>query len=243
MLPTIPTNRPGARRRPLLAISVAGLIAAGALAGCSTSGGSDSSNTTAAKKTTTTEKTTTTAEETTTTGASSGDVPSVDDLTSILPPASKVGEGWTGPTKTPKGDDSISNAIKAQCPDASLGDDSDPEVDVTYDHSNGTSLEISFDRTMDDVKDGDAAKVVAAVNKCADVNYTDPSDGTKYVIDLAAQEDPGIGDQGAKLAAHIKATTSAGKLIDFYTYDYAIVRGGVGISIVGTDGVADDGTV
>src|SRR4051812_14288354 len=107
MLPTSQTNRSGSRRRPLLAISIAGLIAAGALAGCSTSGGSDSSNTTTADETTTTE------------GGSSGDAPTEEELTSILPPASKLGDGWTGPTDSPASDKGLSNAIKEQCPDAS----------------------------------------------------------------------------------------------------------------------------
>ncbi|MCU1354585.1 MAG: hypothetical protein JWM89_3 [Acidimicrobiales bacterium] len=204
-------------------------LAATLLVSCGASGGSD-----AATTTTKAPKATTTS----TIAASSSDAPSVDDLTALLPPASKLGQGWNDAPADTSSDTTGSKAIEEQCPDlAKVGDNQGEDNDVkgTYVGPGSAELEVSFDRTVKAYTDDEFQTIVDAVNTCK-VSYT--TDGSTVSLAFQAEVDPGIGDQGVKMLA--SATLKADGLdtpIDFKTYLYAFRRGAVGVSIQGTDGL------
>ena len=210
-------------------------LAAALLAGCGASGGSDAATTTTKPSKATT---TTAADATTTTAAGSGDAPSVDDLTALLPPASKLGEGWTDAPADSSSDTTGSKALEEQCPDLTkLGDTQGDDDDVkgNYVGPGSAELDVSFNRTAKAFTDDEFQTIVDAVNACK-VTYT--SDGSTVSLAFQAEVDPGIGDQGVKmLASATLQTDGMDTPIDFKTYLYAFRRGAVGVSMQGTDGV------
>ncbi len=220
----------------------AAAVALALLAGCSSKGGTEAKTTTTKAKSTTTAVTdetvaTTTTEKTTTTAGSSGEAPSADLLKGILPPSSKLGQGWKE-SDPPGADEELDAAVKDQCPGAvELGADPAKDVVAAYAGPSDEGLEIDFDRNAKVYDTSEFDALISSIDKCDAVTYTD-ADQVTYTLTFSPQRADSLGEQSAgMLVSGAVSNADGSKKIELKQYVYSIHRGTVGMTIQASDGV------